>query len=310
MTRREKVKKCFDNMEQIGLHNQDYTKFIEDTFQHSLDHDIQNGDISQVPEQLYKKETSAEIIARTRGIVAGLDEIIYILQRNGFEVETGYQDGERIDIHEILLTVSGQTRQILRMERTILNFIQRLCGIATRTKKYAEKIKHTDSFVIGTRKTMWGMWDKRAVQCGGGLTHRLGLYDAAMLKENHLKILKQENGYQAIRESIKSIIEEKNPRFVEIEVTNLQEFKNIAEIFVSINSDTPKVIMFDHFPPVKIKTALARAQSNNFYDKIFFEASGNINIDNIADYAETGVDVISSGALTHSVKSLDLSMLF
>lgn len=310
MTRREKVKKCFDNMKQISLHNEDYKKFIEDTFQRSLAHDIQNGDISQVPEQLYKNETSAEIIARTRGIVAGLDEIIYLLQTNGFEVETEYRDGERIDIHEILLTVIGQTGQILRMERTILNFIQRLCGIATRTKKYAEKIKHTDSFVIGTRKTMWGMWDKRAVQCGGGLTHRLGLYDAAMLKENHLKIIKQKNGYQAIRDSIKSIIEEKNPRFVEVEVTNLQEFKNIAKTFVSINSDTPQVIMLDHFSPVKIKTALAMAQDKNFYDKIFFEASGNINIDNIADYAETGVDVISSGALTHSVKSLDLSMLF
>ncbi|HMA62687.1 MAG TPA: carboxylating nicotinate-nucleotide diphosphorylase [bacterium] len=310
MSRREKVKKCFDNMEQIGLHNEHYTKYIEDTFQRSLDHDIQQGDISQVPEELYKKTTSADIIARSRGIVAGLDEILYILQSKGLEVETGNRDGERIDIHEILLTVSGQTGQILKLERTILNFIQRLCGIATRTKKYADKIKHTETFVIGTRKTMWGLWDKRAVQCGGGLTHRLGLYDAAMLKENHLKILKQKNGYQAIRNSIQSIIDKKNPRFVEVEVTDLQEFKNIAEILVSINSNIPKVIMLDHFSPVKIKTALAMAQDKNFYDKIFFEASGNINIDTIADYAETGVDVISSGALTHSVKSLDLSMLF
>ncbi|MCF7885440.1 MAG: carboxylating nicotinate-nucleotide diphosphorylase [Candidatus Marinimicrobia bacterium] len=310
MSRIAKVKKCFDNREQISFQNQQYINLVEHTFQKALEQDLQEGDISQVPAKLYKKETKADIIACTRGIVAGLEEIIHILNKNDLVVNSYFNDGNKIDNHEVLLSINGKISTILALERTILNFLQRLCGIATQTKKYADKIAHTDTYVIGTRKTIWGMWDKKAVQCGGGLSHRLGLFDAAMLKENHLKILKENHGFQAIKNSIEQTIKKNNPRFVEIEVSGAREFHKIADLLANLNTSTPKVIMFDHFSPTKIKGCLAEAKDKNYYQKIFFEASGNITLDNIRDYAEAGVDVISCGALTHSVKSLDLSMLF
>lgn len=310
MNRKEKIIQCFDNRTEISLKNQEYVDFVEQTFKNSLNNDIKSGDASQLPRKLYQYETRANIIAKQTGIIGGLEEIVHILKSFELNIETFFEDGERIDNNEIMLTISGKISQLLKLERTILNFLQRLCGIATKTKKFADQINHTDCFVIGTRKTIWGMWDKKAVQCGNGLSHRIGLYDAAMLKENHLKILKQENGFQAIKSSIENIIETKNPRFIEVEVTSLREFSKISELLAGIDDKTPKVIMFDHFSPTKIKGCLEEAQENKQYDKIFFEASGNITLDNIRDYAEAGVDVISSGALTHSVKSLDLSMLF
>lgn len=310
MNRKEKIIQCFDNRTEISLQNQEYVDFVKQTFKNSLNNDIKSGDASQLPRKLYQYETRANIIAKQTGIIGGLEEIVHILKSFELNIETFFEDGERIDNNEIMLTISGKISQLLKLERTILNFLQRLCGIATKTKKFADQINHTDCFVIGTRKTIWGMWDKKAVQCGNGLSHRIGLYDAAMLKENHLKILKQENGFQAIKSSIENIIETKNPRFIEVEVTSLREFRKISELLAGIDDKTPKVIMFDHFSPTKIKGCLEEAQENKQYDKIFFEASGNITLDNIRDYAEAGVDVISSGALTHSVKSLDLSMLF
>lgn len=310
MDRIKRIKDCFNVTEEISMENPVYVTHIEDIFKHALIQDLGEGDASQIPADLYKKQIKADIIARNHGIVAGLEEIIHILNSYGLKTEKQYKDGDRIDNHELLITIYGQISQILSLERTILNFLQRLCGIATQTKEMVNKIAHTNSFVLATRKTIWGAWDKKAVQCGNGLSHRLGLYDAAMLKENHLKILKESNGFQAIQNSLKKIIQEKQPRFIEVEVSNMREFRKITEVLINIEHPTPKVIMFDHFSPIKIKIAISEAKEKDFYDNLFFEASGNINIYNIKDYAESGVDVISSGELTHSVKSLDLSMLF
>ena len=310
MSRTDDVRRCFDNTQKISLQNNEYKSYVEQTFEHALRHDLKNGDISQSPPELYDHEIEANIVTKTRGVLAGLNELIHILKNYELKVTSYFTDGEEVNNNEIVLSMEGKISQILSLERTVLNFLQRLCGIAKKTKIFADQIGETDCFIMGTRKTIWGMWDKRAVQCGGGLTHRLGLYDAAMLKENHLKILKNRNGSRAIKNCLDNIISQKSPRFVEVEVTNIREFRKIANILTNLDNSIPKVIMFDHFSPIKIKGAISEAKEKGYYQKIFFEASGNITLDNVKDYAKSGVDVISSGSLTHSVKSLDLSMLF
>jgi nicotinate-nucleotide pyrophosphorylase (carboxylating) len=164
--------------------------------------------------------------------------------------------------------------------------------------------------VAATRKTLWGIIDKSALQYGGGLTHRLGLSDAAMLKENHLAVLRKSGNPQALPHALRSIVRN-DPllSFVEIEVTNDDEFRQAVAAFRNLTTDVYRVIMFDHFKPEKIRDLVATTKAEGVYSEILFEASGNITLETIRNYADAGVDVVSVGALTHSVKSTDYSLL-
>jgi nicotinate-nucleotide pyrophosphorylase (carboxylating) len=153
--------------------------------------------------------------------------------------------------------------------------------------------------------------DKRAIQCGGGLTHRLGLHDAAMLKENHLAILRKSKNPDSLKLAVTEMISAyPYLRFIEIEVTNTDEYREMLGYMKNITAPFPFVIMFDHFAPEQIPALIVEAKAKKLYNHILFEASGNISIETIRDYAESGVDVISIGALTHSVTSADFSLLF
>jgi len=309
--RSEKIRKCFDAANELKIVNEKYRRFVLNFFDNLLSIDLENGDVSQQPEEAYQYETDAAIIVKSFGIVAGLEEAIFILENKGLNLSSNLYSGNEIHPGDTLLSIKGKTSTILTLERTILNILQRLSGIATITKKYTDLITHTNCFVAATRKTFWGLLDKRAVQCGGGLTHRLSLYDAAMLKENHLAILKKSIGNQAIKTAIQESIKKfPSLRFIEVEVTSNEEFWEIVNIFNSIEAQVPKVIMFDHFLPEKITSLIEKLKTRNLHDQILLEASGNISLETVVSYAESGVDVISVGALTHSAPSMDYSLIF
>lgn len=306
MTRLEKILECFDAKHELTIDNPKYKNFTEELFEFLLESDLGNGDASQFPPSAYQKTIECAIVVKENGIAAGLEEIEHLLNKYKVKMITDFQDGSKIKIGQILMKIQGESGRILALERTILNILQRLCGIATMTAKYMEQITRKECFAIGTRKTLLGFWDKKAVQCGGGLSHRLNLEDAAMLKENHLNVLAPE-----ILDGLENIIRQNNNlRFIEIEVTNEKEFWIMARHLCNVKFDIPKVIMFDHFTIGQIKKIIAEMQLKGIYDEILLEASGNIDLKSIGKFAQSGVDVISSGALTHSVEGLDLSLLF
>jgi nicotinate-nucleotide pyrophosphorylase (carboxylating) len=305
------VKKCFNSEESLSLENPYYRSFTADLFNFLLNSDLRNSDISQYPHNIYEGNYNAEIIAKSYGIAACLDEIIFLLKLKGIEAKTPFQNGVEIQPHKTFLSLSGKVADILSVERTILNFIQRLTGIATLTKKYVDTIGKRDCFVAGTRKTLWGYLDKKAVQCGGGISHRLNLNDAAILKDNHLTIIRKSLPEKGLQIAISEIAKNNNSlKFVEVEVKNEGEFEEVVEIFTSLEDDFPKAIMFDHLTPKSINKMINKVKSNNQYERIFFEASGDISLNNISEYAKSGVDLVSVGALTHSAKSCDFTLLF
>ncbi len=305
------IHNAFDSDIELNLSNVSYRDYVSDFFSRMIDEDIGKGDASLTPKQFYETSLNAKIIAKSSAIIAGLDETIYFLSQKDLTATSSFKNGYAIETGNVLLHIEGKAAEIITVERTILNILQRLSGIATLTKKYTDLIAHTNCSVTATRKTFWGLLDKRAVQCGGGLTHRLRLYDAAMLKENHLAILKKSRGNQEVRTSIQKIVKKYDSlRFIEVEVTSNDEFWDIVDIFNSIKTKVPKVIMFDHFSPDKITELIEELKSRNLYDQILLEASGNISLETIKSYAESGVDVISVGALTHSAPSMDYSLIF
>jgi nicotinate-nucleotide pyrophosphorylase (carboxylating) len=306
----QQVRRCFDS-KPLNLENPEYRDFAVAFFNYLLSQDLGVGDISLFPRSLYQQSATAQILAKEKAVIAGLDETRFFLQNQELATESAFQNGDTIQSGETLLQISGAAGEILSFERTILNILQRLSGIATRTARYTEILSDAECFVAGTRKTIWGLLDKSAIQHGGGLTHRLGLYDAAMLKENHLRILQQIDGYQTVAAALEEIpVNNPTMNFIEVEVTNANEFRQIAELLIQSKNTTAKVIMFDHFPAEQIRRLIGETRKQGHYDQLLFEASGNITLNNLAEYGDSGVDVISVGALTHSIKSIDFSLLF
>lgn len=306
------IRNAFDAADELNLNCSFYRDYVGDFFSRMMDEDIGKGDTSLTPEQSYETSLNARIIAKSSAIIAGLDEtIFFLLSRKELTATSPFKNGDAIEAGNILLHIEGKAAEIITVERTILNILQRLSGIATATRSYVERISGTNTFVVGTRKTLWGLLDKRAIQCGGGLTHRLGLHDAAMLKENHLAILRKSKNPNSLKLAVTEMISAyPYLRFIEIEVTNTDEYHEMLGYIKNITAPFPFVIMFDHFTPEQIPALIAEAKVKKLYNHILFEASGNISIETIRDYAESGVDVISIGALTHSVTSADFSLLF
>ncbi len=310
MQRTEKIINCFDARESLTLEKPVYKQYSKKLFNHYLKQDLGQGDVSQYPRELYARKVRAKIMSKANGIAAGLKESIYLLQTRGIIAHTDHMDGDSINSGDVLLTLTGKIGAILAVERTILNILQRFCGIASLTYQYVQQLRCRSCFIIGTRKTIWRYWDKRAIQSGGGLSHRLGLDDAVMLKENHLSLIKS----AADKYKLKNIIAElcqhnPNLRFVEVEVSTENEFWQILEIYRTLDKNLPKVIMFDHFTADKINILLEEVKSEDLYNQVLFEASGNITRQRITEYSLSGVDVISCGALTHSAAGMDLTLL-
>ncbi len=267
---------------------------VENVF-YALKEDIGDGDITAelIPQD---NISLATVISRENCVFCGLDwfEETYRQIDEEILIDWFVNDGDSIEADQVICTISGSSRHILSGERTALNFVQMLSGTATLSKKYAKKLKGTNTKVLDTRKTIPGlrMAQKYAVSCGGCENHRLGLFDAFLIKENHIKAC--DGIHNAVNEA-----RFHNPDLkIEVEVENLDELNQ------AINAGTDRVLL-DNFDIKTLKQAVAICKGN-----IISEASGNITIDNIKEVAKTGVDYISTGALTKDVKAIDLSMRF
>ena len=243
------------------------------------------------------RTVEAYLISKESGILAGIDIATVALEiiDPSASVVKHKEDGEQIKIGEKVATIKGSGRSILKSERVMLNILQRLSGIATNTYYYVEKIKGTGARILDTRKTTPGFraFEKYAVKVGGGFNHRFALFDMVMIKDNHIALA------GGIKEAVKQIKNSISPMVkVEVEVSDIQQFKEALSTDIDI-------IMLDNMDLKDVKRAVKINRGRKL-----LEVSGNITINNIRDYAETGVDFISSGALIHSAKWLDISLKF
>jgi len=245
-------------------------------------------------------KVKGQIIAKEGGVIAGVDLAVAIFTE--FEVETDVMvvDGDNIGNGQIIMEISGDPRSILSVERTVLNLLMRMSGIATLTRNIIEMVHSVNPNVLvaGTRKTTPGLqfFEKNAIRSGGGDTHRYRLDDSVLIKDNHLALV---GGVEeAISRARKYVSFTKK---IEIEVENLEE----ALLAARAGAD---IVMLDNMDPIKVSDVLEVLERENLRDKIIVEVSGGINVDNIVQYANTGVDVISTGYITHSARSLDLSL--
>lgn len=266
----------------------------------ALAEDIGDGDhtsLATIPENGKGK---ARLLVKDNGVLAGVDLAKMIFKRVDpkLEIEVLIEDGAKIKKGDIAFYVAGSSRSILSAERLVLNFMQRMSGIATKTDELASIIAHLPTKLLDTRKTTPGIrfMEKWAVKIGGGHNHRFALYDMIMIKDNHIDYA---GGIpQAIDRTHQYLKAQHKKLKIEIETRNLDEVKQVLE------DGRVDRIMLDNFTPDQIREALALIDRNKYET----EASGGINSKSILSYAETGVDFISSGALTHSFKSLDLSL--
>ena len=274
-------------------------ELIDTIIFNALKEDIGEGDHSSlacVPENAIGK---AKLLVKEDGVIAGVllaQRIIHNYDAK-LEVDVFIQDGSSVKKGDIVLTVSGSSRSILATERLLLNFMQRMSGIATQSRKYADLVAHTSCKILDTRKTTPNIryMEKWAVRIGGAYNHRFALYDMIMIKDNHIDYA---GGIkQAIEATRKYLKDNQLNLKVEIEVRNFGELKEVLEV------GQIDRIMLDNFSPEQIRQALAIIPES--YET---EASGGITDETLVQYAETGVDFISVGALTHSFKSLDLSL--
>ena len=246
-------------------------------------------------------EDSARIIARQAGISAGIEVARAVFARLDERIcfLPQVEDGARIAADEVLIRLQGSARALLAGERTALNFLQQLSGVATLTDLFVDAIEGTSARITATRKTPpgWRQLQKRAVQLGGGVNHRMGLYDAVLIKENHATAAGGVG--QAVAKARLQNLDKRVPIFVETE--NLDEVRDAL-------AEGPDRIMLDNMDAATMRKAVETIRASN--PTIEIEATGGYTLKTVRDAAETGVDLISIGALTHSAPALDMSMLF
>ncbi len=271
------------------------TDYIEQLVRASLAEDIGTGDITTdaiVPE---RRQARARVIAGERMVVAGLDvmELVFKTVDDSLEFKREVKEGAYIRGGRTIATIRGRVKSILTAERVALNFLQRLSGIATLTRRFVEKVRGKEVNILDTRKTTPCMrfLEKYAVRVGGGLNHRFGLFDAILVKDNHI----------AVAGSIERAVRKVRRRYgkdrsIEVEVKNLKEVKEALKSGADI-------IMLDNMNPEKVKKALRIISG-----KAVAEVSGGVSLDNIEEFAGTGVRYISIGALTHSAGAVDISI--
>ena len=272
---------------------------LDDFIKNALKEDIRDGDHSSLSCIAENDKGSARLEVREEGVLAGIRvaKRIFEIYDSSLQLDVLKEDGEKVSKGDIAFTLKGSARSILSTERLVLNVMQRMSGIATKTRQMVDQISHTKSVLLDTRKTTPGirLIEKEAVKIGGAENHRFGLYDMIMIKDNHIDYA---GGIpNAIKKANAYLSEQKKQLKIEIEVRSIKELNEV------IGEGGVDRIMLDNFSPKEIIRALELIPVN--YET---EASGGITDDTIVDYAETGVDFISVGALTHSVKSLDLSL--
>lgn len=258
-----------------------------------LSEDIGRGDITS--SLLPKKKISARIISREKAIVAGVIFAKEIFSIKGCKVKILKKDGHKVAPNQTIMEISGDGKQILACERTTLNLLSRMSGIATQTHDLVSKIPTKKTKIFATRKTAPGLrfFDKEAVKIGGGEKHRLRLDEMVMIKDNHI----------AVGGSLLGLIQKAKRKYKEFEV----EVENNSDAILAAKEGAT-IIMLDNFSPQQIKKTIHNLKIKKLRNKVKIEASGGITAKNISQYANTGVDIISVGSITNAVKGIDMSL--
>jgi len=275
-------------------------KILEEKIRKFLEEDLGQGDITTLLTIPSGTIVEAEIVAKESGVIAGIEEAFTLLESFGFQVRVLVSDGFRVEEKTTVLAIVGDARTLLSIERTLLNLLTRMSGIATATSRLIDKVRRAGykTRIACTRKVAPGLsyFDKRAVMLGGGDTHRLHLDDFVIVKDNHLAVVGD------VGEAVKKVREAVSfSKKVEVEVSTEEEALKAAKAGADI-------VMLDNFFPQQIKETIALLENKGLRGKILIEASGGINERNILEFAATGVDILSLGEITDSVKALDMSL--
>jgi len=273
--------------------------YLDELIDIAFKEDIGDGDhttLSCIPESVMGK---AQLIIKQDGVLAGVEVAKRVFEKfdPSLKMEIFISDGTHVKKGDIAFTVEGKTISILQTERLILNFMQRLSGVATQTSLYVKELEGTNTKVLDTRKTTPGLrlLEKYAVKIGGGENHRIGLYDMILIKDNHIDFA---GGVKQAITKTKQYLKDKNKDLlIEVEARSFDEIQEI------LNEGGVFRILIDNFSPEETKKAVAMIG-----DKAQTESSGGITMENLRKYAEAGVNYISVGALTHQIKSLDMSL--
>jgi nicotinate-nucleotide pyrophosphorylase (carboxylating) len=271
---------------------------LVDPIDAALREDIGDGDLTTdffVPKN---QQATARIVAHERATVAGTETVAEVFRRvdSATEITVLRKDGSEVNPDETVIELRGPAPAILKAERVALNFLQRLSGIATMTRKFVDAAANEHVKILDTRKTTPGLraLEKAAVVAGGGANHRFGLFDMVLLKDNHLAV---NAGFDAFAKAVRRFREAKPDVQIEVEADALEQVRAFLEI------DGIDVILLDNMKPAQIREAIALGKG-----KVKFEASGGVTLKNIRQIAATGVDYISIGALTHSARAIDFSL--
>jgi nicotinate-nucleotide pyrophosphorylase (carboxylating) len=272
----------------------------QDAIRRALQEDLRYGpDITTQATVPPGAVATASMVPREHGVIAGVDVALLVLDEvlgaGGYQVLDRVEDGVRLQPGESLLTVQAETRGLLTAERTALNLICHLSGIATETAAWVDAVHGTKAKVRDTRKTLPGLrvLQKYAVRVGGGVNHRLGLGDAALIKDNHVAAA------GSVVEALRAVREAAPELPCEVEVDSLEQLDAVL-------AEKPELILLDNFPVWQTQMAVQRRDARA--PAVLLESSGGLSLDNAATYAATGVDYLAVGALTHSVRALDIGL--
>ncbi len=265
----------------------------------ALVEDVKDGDKTSLAIIPKGATSTAKVFFKDEGILAGVEFAKKLIAFTDTQMETEifFNDGDFLKKGDVVMSLHGNTRNLLKIERLLLNVMQRMSGIATTTYYAVQEIKHTKAKLLDTRKTtpLLRILEKQAVKIGGGTNHRFGLFDAVMIKDNHIKFA---GSLRKALESTRRYLDEKH-----LEIPVIVEVKNKEELGVALEFPWITRILLDNMTPAELRECVALTQG-----KIPLEASGGINMTNLREVAETGVDYISVGFITHSYKAKDISM--
>lgn len=275
---------------------------VERLIEAALAEDIGAGDLTSLYFVPAERRSTAFIVAREAGVLSGGGVALEVFRKVDPAIEATLlvNDGDRISEGAYVMKIEGPSRSVLTAERTALNFMQRMSGVASATRRYVDEVRGTSAQILDTRKTIpgWRLLDKQAVVHGGGTNHRMGLYDRVMVKDNHLVA---EGRLEELQEAIRRLKADHPSVEVELEADRLEQVEAFLEL------EGVDYLLLDNMSLEELRLAVGlRGDQPNPR----LEASGGVNLDTVAGIAETGVDFISVGAITHSVKALDLALDF
>src|SRR5690348_6405493 len=297
--RQECLKRAFFRGESLRLENPEYLRSVRALLDELLGSDVGLGDLTVAALKLVDQGASAQIVAKEDGVIAGVAEFCWLAGRAGLQAKVRRADGEAIEAGDVVLEIEGRRSDLLAQERVGLNILQRLSGIASTTRHFQRLVhRHNPGVhVVATRKTPWGLLDKRAVHLGGGGTHRLGLWDAILVKNNHLALLanREEDAVGIAVE--RAWPARKSAAFIEVEVRSAesaiaaaQAFRRMQEFSQEEADDCPCLLLLDNMAPAEMSATIMQLRGQGLLDHVLTEASGDISENNIEEYATCGVD--------------------